>query len=330
MKEILVSINCITYNHEKYIAKAIEGFLMQKTDFEFEILIHDDASTDRTQEIIKEYQKKFPDKINPILRDENQYSKGIKRIGYFNNHLRAKGKYIAWCEGDDYWTDPYKLQKQVDYMEENDDCMLVFHNAEKISDLDKKSKGFMIPLDLKNKKCSVKDVLELDFIPTASVVYRKKSLDNPPDWYFSAIVGDLPGNLISISKGFAYYIDECMSVYRVENENSATNQWIKNYNMNNKIRQCDGFLDIINNFDKYTEGKYSDEVNDVRLYWMFLKEKYKGNTLELKSEKFKDMYNSLTLKNKFVIYLIKISPNTYIRLGKLMFNVKNKIKSIGS
>ena len=327
MKEVLVSINCITYNHEKYIAQAIESFLMQKTNFEFEILIHDDASNDRTQEIIRGYERKFPNKIKAILRNENQYSKGVKRIGYFNNHLRAKGKYIAWCEGDDYWTDSYKLQKQVDYMEKNDECMLVFHNAEKISDLSKKSEGYMIPLNLESKRCSIKDILELRFIPTASVMYRKKSLDNPPEWYFNAIVGDLPGNLISISKGYAYYINECMSVYRVENMDSAVNQWSKSYNnIDNKIKHCQDFLDIINNFDEYTNGKYADEIEDIRLYWLFHQEKYKGNISELKSEKFKNIYKDLTLKNKFIIYLIKISPNTYIKLCKLIFDIKNKMQ----
>ena len=114
--EILVSICCITYNHEKYIRDAIEGFLMQKTDFPFEVLIHDDASTDGTADIIREYETKYPDIIKPIYQTENQYSKGIK-ISATYNYPRAKGKYIALCEGDDYWIDPYKLQKQVDFLE---------------------------------------------------------------------------------------------------------------------------------------------------------------------------------------------------------------------
>jgi len=106
----IVSICCITYNHEKYIRDAIEGFLMQKTLFPIEILIHGDASTDKTADIIKEYEVKYPDIIKPIYQTENQFSKGVS-ISATYQFPRARGKYIAICEGDDYWTDPHKLQK---------------------------------------------------------------------------------------------------------------------------------------------------------------------------------------------------------------------------
>lgn len=124
--EILVSICCITYNHEKYIRDAIEGFLMQKTDFPFEVLIHDDASTDGTADIIREYETKYPDIIKPIYQTENQYSKGIK-ISATYNYPRAKGKYIALCEGDDYWTDPLKLQIQVNVLEKHPQYVFCCH-----------------------------------------------------------------------------------------------------------------------------------------------------------------------------------------------------------
>ena len=115
---ICVSIICNTYNHEKYIAHALESFLMQKTDFSFEILVHDDASTDSTPDIIKTYAEKYPDIIKPILQTENQFSKGINVTQVFQ-YSRAKGKYIAFCEGDDYWIDSNKLQFQVDWLEQH-------------------------------------------------------------------------------------------------------------------------------------------------------------------------------------------------------------------
>ena len=123
----LVSICCITYNHEPYIRQCLDGFMMQKTNFSFEVLIHDDASTDKTQDIIREYEAKYPDIIKPIYQKENQYSKGISVTKTFN-YPRVKGKYIAMCDGDDYWIDPYKLQKQVDYLEAHSDCGLVHTN----------------------------------------------------------------------------------------------------------------------------------------------------------------------------------------------------------
>ena len=121
---ILVSIRCCTYNHESYIRQCLDGFVMQKTNFRFEAIVHDDASTDGTAAIIREYASRYPDIIKPIFEKENQYSKhdgSLSRI--LNSHMR--GKYIAMCEGDDYWTDPYKLQKQVDYMENHPECVIV-------------------------------------------------------------------------------------------------------------------------------------------------------------------------------------------------------------
>lgn len=124
----LVSIDCITYNHKQYIRDAIEGFLMQITNFPVEILIHDDASTDGTAEIIREYEKQYPWLIKPVYQTENQYSKHngiISKIQY----ARARGKYLAFCEGDDYWTDPYKLQKQVDFLESHPEYSMCVHNS---------------------------------------------------------------------------------------------------------------------------------------------------------------------------------------------------------
>lgn len=114
---ILVSISCITFNHAKYLRRCLDGFLMQQINFKYEILIHDDASTDGTKDIIIEYQKKYPDIIKPIIQTENQYSKGIRGINLKFNINRAKGKYVAFCEGDDFWTDPLKLHKQISLLE---------------------------------------------------------------------------------------------------------------------------------------------------------------------------------------------------------------------
>lgn len=126
-KEPLVSICCITYNHAPYIRECLDGFMMQQTNFPIEIIINDDASTDGTTEIIKEYEAQYPDIIRPIYQIENQYSKGVR--GMYANFCfpRAQGKYIALCEGDDYWTDPLKLQKQVDFLESHPDYVMCSH-----------------------------------------------------------------------------------------------------------------------------------------------------------------------------------------------------------
>ena len=130
----LVSICCLTYNHEPYIRQCLEGFLMQKTNFAVEILIHDDASTDKTESILREYKARYPEKIFPLYETENKYSNGYANvIDIAFNYSRAQGKYIAYCEGDDYWTDPLKLQKQVDFMESHPEYSICFHRCQHLN-----------------------------------------------------------------------------------------------------------------------------------------------------------------------------------------------------
>ncbi|MBR3411528.1 MAG: glycosyltransferase [Bacteroidales bacterium] len=129
----LVSVCCLTYNHAPFIRNCLDGFLAQKTDFSIEILIHDDASTDGTDRIIREYAEKYPEIIFPIFEEENQYSRGYAgKMDIEFNYSRARGKYIAYCEGDDYWTDPSKLQRQVDFMETHPDYSVCFHRCKRL------------------------------------------------------------------------------------------------------------------------------------------------------------------------------------------------------
>ena len=127
-KAPLLAIRCLTYNHEHYIRQCLEGFIIQKTTFPFIAIVHDDASTDKTAEIIEEYALKYPDIIKPILEKDNQYSKHDGSLGrILNNAIPESVKYIAMCEGDDYWTDPLKLQIQVDFLEQHSDYAFICH-----------------------------------------------------------------------------------------------------------------------------------------------------------------------------------------------------------
>ena len=131
---IEVSIYCLTYNHEKYIEQTLNGFINQKTSFKFEVIVHDDASTDNTTEIIKRFAAKYPNIIRPIYQKENQYSKGTSIVEtYISPNVRAT-KYYGVCEGDDYWTDEFKLQKQYEYLEQHPECSLCVHNTKRISE----------------------------------------------------------------------------------------------------------------------------------------------------------------------------------------------------
>ena len=178
-QDIVVSICCLTFNHEKYIEQSLNGFCMQKAPFKFEVLVHDDASTDKTQEIIKRFVEKYPDIIKPILQTENQYSKGVVRMQTTYNYPRAKGKYLALCEGDDYWTDELKLAKQVELLEKNPDCSLSFHANNYVfpDRLSHKNKVHR-PIKRENNIYDIKDVIKYggNFMHTGSMVFLKKAL----------------------------------------------------------------------------------------------------------------------------------------------------------
>jgi glycosyltransferase involved in cell wall biosynthesis len=209
----LVSISCITYNHEKYIREALEGFLCQKTTFRIEILIHDDASTDSTQAIIKEYEKKYPGLIFPIYQTENQYMKGIK-IGVHYQYPRARGKYIAKCEGDDYWTDPYKLQKQVDFLERNPNYSACFTNAYVLDEIHGKKEIYTERISEGNVK--VDDIIKIGghIYPSASLVYRKDCIDLHLLKKIPEIANDTLTIINLAVNGNVYFFDYVSCIYR--------------------------------------------------------------------------------------------------------------------
>lgn len=212
-KKPLVAIQCITYNHEPYIRDALEGFLMQKTDFPFVAVVHDDASTDETATIIREYAEKYPDIIKPIFETENQYSKQDGSLGRIvNNAVAATGaKYIALCEGDDYWTDPLKLQKQFDILESNENISLSFHNAEVLNMYNGEKHVFV-----KNLHGGILPLWKLILLPwctpTASFFLRAsciRNLERPKE-----MNGDMFVLFTCAAKGKIIYSNEVSSVYR--------------------------------------------------------------------------------------------------------------------
>ena len=220
MQEVLVSIVCEVYNHEPYLRDCLDGFVMQKTDFPFEILIHDDASTDHSADIIREYEKRYPELIKPIYQRENQYSKGVS-IWATIQFPRANGKYIAICEGDDFWTDSQKLQKEVNVLEANPEVMAVVTNSRIVDKQgnilsDKIEKIY--PGNLQ-KRYNLHDFFQcVPNYPTATVIFRNIHGDEiwPKMMHtHSKYLGDWTLWAILHSYGDFYYLDDVTSAYRI-------------------------------------------------------------------------------------------------------------------
>lgn len=211
----LLSICCTSFNHGKYLRETLDGFLAQKTNFPIEIIIHDDASTDNSAEIIKEFAAK-DDRIVTILQTENQYSQNIKP---WANYVfpKAKGKYLALCEGDDYWIDPVKLQKQVDFLEANEDFAICFHDAKIYDETNKILKADDIT-NAEKEEYNLDDLAKGNFIHTPTVVLRN-DFTLPKD--FSVLpIGDWPLYMLMLKQRKIKRINKEMAVYRVHSKSS--------------------------------------------------------------------------------------------------------------
>lgn len=254
--EPMVTVRTSTYQHCSFIKDCIEGVLMQETDFPIEFIIGEDFSTDGTREIVLEYAEKYPEIIRVFTADYNVGSKanGLRCI------RSARGKYMALCEGDDYWTDPLKLQKQIEYMEKNSNCSMTTHSALVSLELNL-SNEIIKPYDkdaiLPSKALISRNIRSL---PTASKVFRTDIVKEMPDWLFSAPVGDHYLMLLAITEGYVYYFDTSMSVYR-----RSANSW------SGRPKKLDWFINhhrkhmnSLNLFNIDTNGEYVDSVNDFK------------------------------------------------------------------
>ncbi|ANH77657.1 glycosyl transferase [Francisella persica ATCC VR-331] len=251
--DILVSVCCTAYNHKLYIEDALRGFLSQKTNFAFEIVISDDCSTDGTTEVIQRYLEMFPNIIKFIYQEENQYSKGALPIRDFILP-NVSGKYIALCEGDDYWIDSTKLQKQVDFLELNPQFMGCGHNTSFLERNEEITKAF---IDFKNynEVYTFDNFIELSYLHTSSIIYRYESKFKEQINEYLKLYSNVDRNDYYMLLVFSYfgpikYINQVMSVYRV-NDGGIWNGVNKEQQLLMFLKGC---LDFSHIFDrKYTE-----------------------------------------------------------------------------
>lgn len=254
--QIMVSIVCLTYNHEAFIEEAIKGFLNQKVSFDYEVLVHDDASTDRTACILERYEQKYPDIIKPIYQTENQYN--CCRI--FPNYImpRIRGKYIALCDGDDYWIDKKKLQLQVDYMEQHPDCTMTMHNAWRLQwdTGEKKILNTFPESGYYEQREQILAGLGTDFPACASMVFRSDIMKSIPAFFLEPKAIDYSIRQYCAAKGNIYYFDRIMSVYR-----AATPQSFMKMATGDISFYCQYTLEMIRFFEQfnaYTEYKFNE------------------------------------------------------------------------
>lgn len=310
----MVSISCLTYNHEKFIADALDSFIMQIVDFEYEILIHDDASTDRTADIIRSYEEKYPHLFNSVYRSENIYSTGQKVCEV--NQIRARGKYITICEGDDYWTDPYKLQKQVNYMEAHPSCSLCVHASYIVNENKEIQKQHVRP-HIGDKEFSVQEIITSGggLFATNSVLYVRDLVLTRPRFFTLSPVGDYPLVILLALQGSVYYIDEYMSAYRIGFEGSWS---VSTYSDTNKvIKHFERTLEMLEELDAYTNHQYTDSIEIRKTEILFSLYLRQGKFDELKSNQLRSYYKQLSFSEKLSISIKQYFPGLHKKLKQL-------------
>ena len=298
-KDISVSICTQTFNHGGYIRQCLEGFLSQKINFKFEVIINDDASTDDTAVIVKEYEARYPNIIKAIYQKDNQYSKGVNTLTRLLFH-KAQGKYIAICEGDDYWCDENKLQKQVDFMEANKESAMCFTNVNVFDDDTKELKPYWTKIETKNYE--INDLLKGNVAPNCSVMFRNGLVDFSRHTFEGLPMGDWPLYVFLLRKGYATYLDFVSAVYRVRSASMYSKISVVDQ-LRSKHRIFEYFMQ---SEDLLTQRKLIKKVYYENLYALAIRlsKSDKRQNEYLKAIAFQSISSDVTLSFKAIVKLI--------------------------
>jgi len=284
---VKVSVICLTYNHEKHIARALDGFVNQKTDFAFEVLVHDDCSTDGTADIVRAYAERYPDIIRPILQTDNKYSKGI----WIDRDIvapLAKGIYIAFCEGDDYWCDPNKLQKQYDFLTAHPEysaCVhkTVFHNLSMGEDV-------LVPDISEDRDFSLEEITLTggNIFGTNSVMMRTEISRDMPDCFRAAGFSDFQLFFYAAAQGKVHCLNEAMSVYNVGVSGSWTQSMMDD--VKRRIHHCEVFLDLLDRIDDFYDGRHHELLQKKRTEMEYLLYKLRKDRKAMRRPEYRAYY----------------------------------------
>ena len=319
----LASIRCLTYNHEQYIRQCLDGFVMQKTNFQREIIIHDDASTDKTAEIIREYAEKYSN-IHAILETENQYSKHDGSLARIVNQA-IRGKYVALCEGDDYWTDPLKLQKQVDFLEKNPDYGMVYTLSQVYNQSKMKIEEYLFGEEYNEYY----DLLTYNRIPALTTCIRTQAMieyiDDIEPQKKNWLMGDYPMWLWINYHYKIKFIPEVTSVYRILEESAShSKDIIKNekfilstiditsfYIKKFKLSPTESYYHALNKYyhQLYSEYKHIGDYTQAMHYAKLINNKYAAPKVRQEKRKFYLKHIKLWLHSYCHIKIIKSTSN---------------------
>lgn len=265
--DVAVTVCCITYNHEKYIRQALDGFVMQKTNFKFKVFVGEDHGPDGTADIIREYAEKYPDIIVPFIREENLGGMGKGNLIDLCN--RANSPYIAFCEGDDFWIDEYKLQKQFDYMQKHEDIRMCYTSTEvlapndwHLNDYYKSNRDgkiiipYCAPGFKKRDFYTVNEFLVVFPNHTSSAFYRWNYDLEIPDWYYEGIIGDIPMTIMQMGMGKAVYLPDVTSVYRRSDVGIFMSSDSQEHFANTRLDYVRFIKGMREHFKKYYDGAY--------------------------------------------------------------------------
>ena len=277
-----VSVLIVTYNHEKYITEALDSVLMQEVDFDYEIVIGEDYSTDNTRDILIDYQRKHPNKIRLLLQEKNLGFYG--KYNFILTFHSCRGKYIAMLEGDDYWTSPDKLQKQVDVLDNNPDCAICFHNVMVIyEDPPELSHPFYVRdpngpfMQGKPRPIStLENLIKGNFIQTPSVMFRSRLFEKLPNWFHMAFPGDWALHMLNAQYGNIRYIDEVMGAYRVHSGGFWSSKVL--------IQKLRGAIEVCRFINTNFNFRYNKRIKSaVALRYLLIAEAYKRNGNRIKA-----------------------------------------------
>lgn len=308
-RQIEVSIICLTYNQEEYIADALDGFILQETNFSFEVLVHDDASTDSTGKIIQRYRDKFPSIIKPIYETENQFSKGTKIIQSIVMP-KAKGRYIAFCEGDDYWTDSQKLQKQYDCLCDNPETVMCVHASRSIAADTKRIISINRPLETSQDVDYRLMLHTIQSFSTNSFFIRRDILEQYFDSEVSALPahGDHKMSLYCGMIGNIYYYSDIMSNYRVMAKGSINRALLTSNNRESiELSYYNNRIALLDKIDNLTYGKYSKDIEIGKSNIRYIYLCGSGQFFTLWKE-FGDRFKSESILKKTRILLMQLMP----------------------